>query len=464
MLSFVKKHPIETAVLVGIVFLVVWRIVAWYFPLNGAKTASFFDGDISFSIQELLRSETQGEVKIRGNAEGENLVVNAPNASLLFSEDAGNAWQSKGQLGGWNDILVLPDGTYYIVETTIAGQNLPGTIRYRSSENPASREIYKAGMSNNGLLGKEIRGVDIEKGTDGFWLLFREGISNEYEYKLLFSSDGVGWRDTGRVSGIKNPDELQLVSVAIDPRSNTKYITTIEWDEETVSVPGMKEYVFEANPQLMLLQKGTSVWKKLQENLGEAAPGKGFSSGIPFDAKVFTDSAGNILIFWRQHFSKPQATSFLFPLDAIKHVPILKIAYGFFATYITKRDEIYFAKISQDGVSSDPVRLNEEILENRQVLKLGQTGTEAMKEMQERIARYGIGVKSSVSENGQYLGAFWTDYREEGKKPLYLSYSKDGGKTWSKNQAIYPELSNRAIAFDIFVSNSGVIHLIFSDP
>ena len=78
------------------------------------------------------------------------------------------------------------------------------------------------------------------------------------------------------------------------------------------------------------------------------------------------------------------------------------------------------------------------------------------------IALHGMRVKSSVSKNGKYMITAWNDYREEGKKPIYFSYSKDGGKHWSKSKPVYPDLTNGILSFDVFVSNNGYIHIMLA--
>jgi len=151
----------------------------------------------------------------------------------------------------------------------------------------------------------------------------------------------------------------------------------------------------------------------------------------------------------------------LSPIEYFRYIPVVSLLYSAAALDRVYRDDIYFSVLDKNSNRfSTPRRINDEILSYKSRLIIDQSLD--MKRAKEESFKYAVALKSSVSNNGKYLVAAWTDYRDKGRKPIFCSYSNDFGHHWSKSQPVYPNLSDGTLSFDIFVSNNGSLHIIFA--
>jgi hypothetical protein len=374
--------------------------------------------------------------------------LNGPDAELSFSSDEGKSWQEKGNLGGWNDFLFTQDGGFRVVYADLGEQKIPQKLFYYFSEHPQAKQIYQAGFSENGVLGEQIRNIQLRQDEDlGLWAFFLEGISGIYEYRLLYSANGEHWVRKDSILA-QNPNSLPPAGFVIAP-DDTQYAATSDGRDDKLSI----------------FRSSDNQWTKIMEGIGENGPGRGFTrtrAGAQSDINMFAGIQGNVYIFWKQNFSKEKISSVLFPIELIRYIPIINLFTSLSLFDLVHRDEIYFSMLNKEDKSfSTPVRINDSVLSHPVKLKFFQTGTQSTTQMLERIDTYHVNLRSSVSASGKYLVAAWNDYRQEGTRPIYISYSQDGGRTWSRNQPVAFDLSDRSPAFDVFVGDSGVVHLIF---
>ncbi|MBI4100284.1 hypothetical protein HY439_00910 [Candidatus Microgenomates bacterium] len=408
----------------------------------------FFSSNIPLKITSIASTNQLGDINLKGDPSGKFLILRSSDGKVFTSGDGGISWKDTNQKG--QDFVISSDGGFNLAYATIGSQTEPSAIIYRSSKNPKEKQIYQSGFAAVGIA-ETIRGIDLEQNKDGLWVLLKDGYSNDYVYRLLYSKDGIGWLDKGIVNNLANPFLGRYFSFTVDDES-TLYTSLIDTTKEITGVLGKLGYrASYTDERLTVLRKDKNkeTWQILTENLS-GNPGEGFGRSLPFENRIFADEEGNVYVIWHDSFFKPKSLTFANPVNF------------FPSTEYIHRDDIYFSRFKKDGRGfSAPIRINDRVLSYEDELVFYESGTQEKQRMPEDIFLHGMNLKSSVSKNGKYLLAAWNDYREEGKKPIYFSYSKDSGKSWSKSQVVYPDLTDGVLIFDVFIANNAEMHLIF---